>query len=341
MAHRVFQSWNGCDGEIGLEISAQSACPISGTYDGVVVYNRDRYGFPMRTVISKATGLVYTDPRPADDAIDDFYRNGYRRFYKSAPVPKWKHTARNARIAGQRMDVIQSLTTKGSTVLDVGTGSGELLYVGRRAGLEMQGIEADQAYAQFGRRSYGVKIINQSLQRARLPEAHFDVVTIYHVLEHLADPTAALKKLATALKPGGHLVIEVPNVDSLDAQFRQKWHPGHLFHFNCATLSALANVCGFEVVTVYTCDRLSVVWAILKKPEVAVDRRWPYLIEGNFDHTWQILQSQARQSWMTNLKHKFMRNSKKLQRNLHEWISAMSEPSHRKLVDKVSRRKAA
>jgi len=341
MAHRVFHAWDGSNGEIGKQIDAQAPCPISGDHAAIVVCNRDRYGYPLRTVISQSTGLVYADPRADNDSIDDFYRSTYRRFYKSAAKPKWKHTARNAYIAGQRVEMIKSLTRKGAAVLDVGTGSGELLYVGRRHGFEMQGIEVDQAYAQFGRKSYGVKIINASLRRAALPGNHFDMVTLFHVLEHLPDPQTALSKVAGALKPGGHVLIEVPNVEAFDTRFRQKWHAGHLFHFNCHTIAALAAVSGLDTLSVHTCERRNVVGATLHKPKKPRTVDWQTIVTGNFEQIWQYLQSQAQQSWYTNWPERLGRAREKLTRNLYEWNLSLSEGSRRKLVDKVTQNRAA
>ncbi|MEW4563488.1 methyltransferase domain-containing protein [Bremerella sp. JC770] len=341
MAHRVFHAWDGSNGEIGKQIDAQAPCPISGDHAAIVVCNRDRYGYPLRTVISKATGLVYADPRADHDSIEDFYRSTYRRFYKSATKPKWKHTARNAYIAGQRVDMIKSLAPKGAAVLDIGTGSGELLYVGRSHGLEMQGVEVDQAYAQFGRKSYGVKIINAPLRKAVLPDNHFDMVTLFHVLEHLPDPRMALSKVAATLKPGGHVLIEVPNVESLDTRFRQKWHAGHLFHFNGQTLMAMAAVSGLDTLSVHTCERRNIVGVTLHKPTQPSTVDWQTIVAGNFEQTWQYLQCQAQQSWYTNWHQRLGRARQKLTRNLCEWSLAVSEGSRRKLVDKVTKNRAA
>lgn len=341
MTHRVFHAWDGSNGEIGKQVSAEAPCPISGQHEAIVVCDRDRYGYPLRTVICTATGLVYADPRADNDSIDDFYRNTYRRYYKSASKPKWKHTARNAFIASQRVEMIKTLVPKRTAVLDIGTGSGELLYVGRKNGLDMEGIEVDQAYAQFGRKSYGVKIINQSLRNAVLPDNHFGLVTIFHVLEHLPDPQAALSKIHATLKPGGCVLVEVPNVESLDARFLQKWHAGHLFHFNCRTLPALASVCGLETLAVHTCPRRNVVGATLMKPWVPIELEWQTMVADNFENTWRLLQDQAKQNWYSNWYGRLGRAGQKLQRNLSEWSISLSEGSRRKLVDKINRNRAA
>lgn len=340
MAHRVFHAWNGTEGEIGAEITAIAPCPISQDHAAVVVSNRDRHGYPLRTVISKASGLVYVDPQPPAEAIDDFYRHWYRLFYKASAMPKWKHTARNAFIAGQRVEKLNHYLPKGATVLDIGTGSGELLYVGKKHGFQMQGLEVDQAYSQFGRSNYGIEIANISLQEAALPADTFDAITIFHVLEHLADPLAAMQKMANALKVGGQLILEVPNVESKDARFAQKWHLGHLYHFNCVTMAALANLCGLSPLVIATCSGKNHTEAVLTKVAEPEPVAWQSIVTGNFEQTWTALQYQSKWGWRDNWFARLDRIRHKFSRNVQEWISALSEPNRRRLVDKVVKKRA-
>ncbi|PQO31987.1 class I SAM-dependent methyltransferase [Bremerella cremea] len=340
MVHRVFHAWDGTDGVVGSEITASASCPISGDRAALVVSNRDRRGFPLRTIISMASGLVYVDPQPPAEAIDNFYRYSYRLSYKSSATPKWKHTARNAFIAGQRVERLEHYVPKGGTVLDIGTGSGELLYVGKKHGFVMQGLEVDQAYSQFGRSNYGVQISNTSLQDAKLPAEKYDAVTIFHVLEHLANPLGAMQKMAHTLKIGGHLILEVPNVESRDARFAQKWHLGHLYHFNCATITAMANLCGLVPTVVATCAGKNHTEAVLTKVINPPPVDWQSIVAGNFEQTWGTLQFQARWGWQQNWYARFDRTRHKLTRNVKEWVSAFSEPNRRRLVDKVVKKRA-
>jgi 2-polyprenyl-3-methyl-5-hydroxy-6-metoxy-1,4-benzoquinol methylase len=79
-----------------------------------------------------------------------------------------------------------------------------------------------------------------------------DVVTLWHVLEHLQDPAAALDRIATWLRPGGGLVVGVPNLASLQAQIGgERWYhldvPRHRVHFTTGGLHALLRSCGFTV----------------------------------------------------------------------------------------------
>ncbi|PQO46591.1 class I SAM-dependent methyltransferase [Blastopirellula marina] len=340
MVHRVFHAWNGNDGAIGTDVVATSPCPISGDRAAVVISNRDRYGYPLRTVISKASGLVYVDPRPTNEDLDDFYRHSYRRIYKSSQVPKWKHTARAAMIASQRAEKLVANVLKGASVLDIGTGSGELLYVGKKLGYQMQGLEVDESYAQFGRANYGARIWNTSLREAELAPESFDAITTFHVLEHLADPLAAMQKMARALKVGGVVLLEVPNVESLDSRFSQKWHPGHLFHFNLVTMAALANLSGLQPVVLATCGGRNHTEAMLIKPEQPPPVDWQSIVAGNFEQTWELLRYQAQWGWLDNWHKRIDRTRAKFARSVREWFSALSEPNRRRLVDKVLKKRA-
>jgi 2-polyprenyl-3-methyl-5-hydroxy-6-metoxy-1,4-benzoquinol methylase len=93
------------------------------------------------------------------------------------------------------------------------------------------------------------------LFEARFRDALFDVVTLYHVLEHTHDPSSVCKEIARILKEDGHLVIQVPNADSWQYRlFKERWAafdvPRDLFYFTPRTIKALLAKAGFEVVKV-------------------------------------------------------------------------------------------
>ena len=95
------------------------------------------------------------------------------------------------------------------------------------------------------------------LDTAPLPERDFDAVCMWHVLEHATDPLALLRGARERLRPGGRLVLEVPNIDSVGAQMRGgRWahlDPGaHVCHFTPASLTAALAAAGFEVVELET-----------------------------------------------------------------------------------------
>jgi SAM-dependent methyltransferase len=133
----------------------------------------------------------------------------------------------------------------------VGCGDGLLLAAFVDQGHEGVGTERRGNPARQGLAAPRIRIISGDLADAALPEGSFDLCVYWHVLEHLADPRASLLEARRVLKPGGRLVVAVPNLDSLQARwFGPHWFhldiPRHLFHFTPGSLSALLARSGFH-----------------------------------------------------------------------------------------------
>lgn len=136
-------------------------------------------------------------------------------------------------------------------LLDVGSGKGHFLAAAREEGWRVTGIEFAEAAIAESQRQYGVDIVAGDFLDARLP-GPFDVITMWHVLEHLPDPAAAIDRAHDLLRPDGRLIVSVPNIAGLQARLaRDAWiHldlPRHLFHFTPAALSMLLARHGFTV----------------------------------------------------------------------------------------------
>ena len=135
-------------------------------------------------------------------------------------------------------------------VLDVGAGRGGVVEWARRAGFRATGIEPSEQGATTAARR-GAPVTRASIEDAEIARTSIDVVTMWHVLEHLDDPAAALTRVAGWLKPGGVAVIAVPNLDSLQARIGgARWFhldvPRHRSHFTPAGLDALLAQAGLE-----------------------------------------------------------------------------------------------
>jgi SAM-dependent methyltransferase len=107
---------------------------------------------------------------------------------------------------------------------------------------DVHGVEINGEVAEFARRRYGIDIVPGTLEAVAYPAAFFDAVTMWDVLEHLHDPSATLREIHRILKPGGILVVRVPNLASWDATlFGRYWAgldaPRHLYVFSPTTLS--------------------------------------------------------------------------------------------------------
>lgn len=139
-------------------------------------------------------------------------------------------------------------------LLDIGSGRGRFLAAAKAAGWDVVGVEFEPGLATTSARRFGVPVIVGDAVSADVPGT-FDVVTMWHVLEHVPDPRAALERAASLLRPGGTLIVSVPNNDSVQARLGgDGWlHldvPRHLWHFTPSSLSRLVSRSGLRVVRI-------------------------------------------------------------------------------------------
>ncbi|MFH1367415.1 MAG: class I SAM-dependent methyltransferase [Patescibacteria group bacterium] len=135
--------------------------------------------------------------------------------------------------------------------LEVGCGAGDFLLRVKNLDMEVCGVEPGGFEPSFTQK-LGLKIYNCDLKTCNFPKDYFDVIYLNHVFEHLADPTEHLRELKRILKPGGKLVIAVPNIDSLAFRiFGKYWSyldtPRHLYLFSSSTMKAYAKKTGLHI----------------------------------------------------------------------------------------------
>ena len=109
-------------------------------------------------------------------------------------------------------------------MLDIGCGSGRLMYVARRAGWRVKGLELSSEMATFVRDRLGEQVVVADfleVEPATIDAKGFDLVCLRHVLEHLPDCLTAMRKLRELLVPGGHVLIEIPNVESISKKVKR------------------------------------------------------------------------------------------------------------------------
>lgn len=226
-------------------VQAQIACNLCGAREATILSTRSRSGAPLRTVCCTGCGLVWSDPRPHE--VRQFYESDYRLAYKDTFEPRPKHVLRAGRVALSRLERIAHLMRPGMKILDIGAGGGEFACLLASQGHQVRGIEPNRGYAAYARAQYGLDIVDGFVGDVALQEAQWDLITVWHVLEHTEDPGAVLGQLRRALAPGGMLVVEVPNVEATCQSPRSSFHEAHLYNFNRDTLHALAASQGLGV----------------------------------------------------------------------------------------------
>ena len=267
-----------------------AACPIPcnlcGSVDVEELSALDRDGRPLRTTICRACGLVWSNPRPGEDEVRRYYSREYRMDYKGIATPSLRHIARSGRGAMNRCRDLAPFLKPGDRVLDAGTGGGEMVYALRRLGFDAMGLEPDERYARHARETLGVPVETGFVQDRSFPSGSFDVITMYHSLEHVEDPVGILTTLRRWLSEGGRLLVEVPNVEARCIHPRHRFHFAHFYNFNRATLEATGRRAGLEPVRTSTSpDGGNLITVFM----ASGSSRAPQALPGNYERVSQIV----------------------------------------------------
>ncbi len=206
----------------------------------------------LRFVRCRECALVYMNPRPSRDALERLYK--YESMANDAWVDVLLTDAEDefqTRDFDALLDEIQRLQPKGS-LLDVGCSIGRLLDRARARGFDVTGLELGGRAVEYARNHYGLTVRQELLERAGLEDESLDVVTLIEVLEHLPDPREILREIHRILRPGGVLLVGVPNAASLGIAVlhgqARTFNRNHLIFFNEETLGRMLAEEGFEVV---------------------------------------------------------------------------------------------
>lgn len=235
-------------------------CAGCGASDASRIYQQAH--FPV--VKCRRCGLVYADEHFTSEDLARFYSGDY---YQRAYVCHPKEIDR--KIAGDYADAfaLTKAAKAGGTLLDFGSARGTFLGELRRRGYEgrlsLLGVDINADEIKMGQ-DLGLPVRCVDILREPLPEASFDVVTSFSVLEHMQDPTATLRTLARLLKPGGELLLTLPAGDCLivwsavvmarlfgglaRGYTDNVFHEEHLYYYTPKTLAAAFRAAGLEPV---------------------------------------------------------------------------------------------
>jgi SAM-dependent methyltransferase len=171
--------------------------------------------------------------------------------YAAARRPMAPILAPLRRLADRDRARLLAAMPAGGRVLEVGAGDGSLIARMRAAGLDAWGIDPSPAACAAAAR-IGVEVRNAGIVEAEIETASQDGVVLWHSLEHLDDPAAAMRRVAGWTRPGGRLLVAVPNLAGLQARIGgDRWFhqdvPRHRTHFTPAGLRALLERCGYVV----------------------------------------------------------------------------------------------
>ena len=198
---------------------------------------------------------LFLEPMPGEAEIAGFYPSQYwwnsSRAQGNAVLKRLESIYRRLALRDHVSFIVRAGGNRsGLDLLDVGCGSGTLLGLLKQRGFRTLGVDFSAEAAEVAERENGVRVLVGSLEQAGFRDGSFDIVTLFHVMEHVTNPRAVLAEVARILKPGGRLVLQVPNIDSLQFKaFGAKWYgldiPRHVIDYSKESILKVLADAGF------------------------------------------------------------------------------------------------
>ena len=208
----------------------------------------------FQIIESEYDGILKTNPQPAQQDLPKYYSSeDYISHTDSRRnlLEQVYHLVRKNALK-RKLNLIKSFKTDGHELLDIGCGTGDFLKIVKENNWVVSGVEPDENARKIANDKTGgsVQDISALLD---FNEERFDVITLWHVLEHLPKLEDHIQLFQKLLKPNGRLVIAVPNYKSYDALYYQNFWaaydvPRHLWHFSQKGISDLLQQFGFNLV---------------------------------------------------------------------------------------------
>ncbi|MEO6284566.1 MAG: class I SAM-dependent methyltransferase [Dyadobacter sp.] len=189
--------------------------------------------------------FLFTNPRPPEEEIGAYYQSqDYISHHDDAKDVMSKiYTSVRDYTIGQKVKMINALSSKKGVLLDIGCGTGNFVDAIKEDGWKVFGTEPDSGAREVASKRVGASVF-QNIQTAELQDKKFDVITLWHVLEHVHQLNETLGWLTTHLTENGTMIIAVPNPQSFDAlKYGRFWAaydvPRHLYHFTKGSMKQL------------------------------------------------------------------------------------------------------
>lgn len=228
-----------------------SNCIICGPIEAVKVINGEFFNLPESDLVRcPECRLTWIDPVPSSPQIKTFYPQEYYGIQNqkfSYPLEAfikllWK----------QRIKKFTHSPSNSKRVLDIGCGRGLSLKILQKFDYEGYGIELSSFSAQKAASIPGLHIFSKPLMECKFKDNFFDLLLIWHVFEHLPNPLESIKEIFRILKPGGSLLLCVPNMASFQSKITGKYWfhldlPRHLFHYTSCNINTLLRTNGFSI----------------------------------------------------------------------------------------------
>ncbi len=240
-------------------------CPLcnSNSYRNLITLKTDNvlklldiFSYNNTKVMCNTCGLVYQNPCLDNEEIDVLYTKLARSKkggYPSETPPEeylyWKNLKAHDDLEWLE-NCISLDEVKNKRVLEIGCAEGSLLRLLKEKKWEVTGIEPTVSYAEFGRKEYGINIINGFFDNKTFPEQSFGLISMLNVMEHLPEPVSFLKSIHRILMDNSFIYIEVPNVYKPKPDFKEFIGSQHITLFSPITLKKILQNTDFEIIKI-------------------------------------------------------------------------------------------
>lgn len=207
-------------------------------------------------MICENCNFQFTNPRPDANEIGKYYQSDEYISHSdkaNSPINFIYKVARKYALASKRKLINTIAKHKKGRILDYGCGTGYFLETMKENGWKTYGIEPNDQARELAKSKSKVK---EKIDDLNLKNKKFDIITLWHVLEHIHDINNTIKILKTILKEKGKIIVAVPNIESYEQTvFQEEWAaydvPRHLYHFSQETMKTLMLKHGLKVKKVY------------------------------------------------------------------------------------------
>jgi 2-polyprenyl-3-methyl-5-hydroxy-6-metoxy-1,4-benzoquinol methylase len=196
--------------------------------------------------------FIYTNPIPPENEIGKYYKSEKYISHTDTSkgiINKLYHLVRNITLKS-KLELINKLSLKGK-ILDIGCGTGHFLKECKNNGWQVDGTEPDNEARKLAEELTHSKISETVFGNKNLNS--YNIISLWHVLEHIHKLNETLEQVKKLLKEDGHIIIAVPNCDSIDSKYyKEFWAaydvPRHLYHFTQETIEKLLKNHGLRII---------------------------------------------------------------------------------------------
>ena len=237
-------------------VITHNSCPLCGSENIAELLKAKDHLLTLETFSidqCASCGFIFTQNVPAAKEIGKYYQSQDYVSHsdtRKGLMNKIYHLGRTLMLR-KKYSMVRKVA-KGRKLLDIGCGTGYFAGYMKQKGYKVAGVEADPNTRAFAKKEFGIPVFSPADFLGHEIEGSFDVITLWHVLEHLDDFNLYLERMLEHLDPEGTLIIALPNSNAFDARhYKGCWAgydvPRHLWHFTPSTIKVLAGNHGLQV----------------------------------------------------------------------------------------------